>query len=312
MSPAGGETRLVVGVGDIHGRFHRVQEWLAALEAARGRPADLVFAVGDVEAFVNAEDHRRKAAKRTMPAEFAEYASGQRRLHRPLYFIGGNNEDFEALHPHPHGAPLPGGCEYLGRAGVRAFDGFQVAFLSGILAPKQFERPLEPPRTKETFKQAGYFRKPEVVEMAARAAEAGRVDLMLVHEWPKGVVKRSRGRSLRAYRFPWIGNPVTRELVERIRPAWLWAGHSHVPYAASVQHPDGSITRVACLDQAARPEGSMFWLELEGGPEGRRAVRAGWGMGGEVAWREGEVWDDALTPAAPAPEPEEADDEPMS
>jgi hypothetical protein len=28
---------LVVGIGDIHGRFHRVQEWLAALEQALGR-----------------------------------------------------------------------------------------------------------------------------------------------------------------------------------------------------------------------------------------------------------------------------------
>src|SRR5438552_6571956 len=89
---------LTVGIGDIHGRFHRVQEWLAALEAALGRPIDLAFAVGDVEAFATADDHRRKAAKRTMPAEFAEYADARRQLHRPLYFIGGNNEDFEALH----------------------------------------------------------------------------------------------------------------------------------------------------------------------------------------------------------------------
>ncbi|HET7042205.1 MAG TPA: hypothetical protein VFI13_09295, partial [Gemmatimonadales bacterium] len=74
MAKRGG-TRLVVGVGDIHGRFHRVQQWLAALEGALGHDADLVFAVGDVEAFINAEDHRRKAAKRAMPAEFADIAS---------------------------------------------------------------------------------------------------------------------------------------------------------------------------------------------------------------------------------------------
>lgn len=300
----------MIGVGDIHGRFHRVQEWLAALEAARGRTADLVLAVGDVEAFVNAEDHRRKAAKRAMPAEFAEYAAGRRQLVRPLLFIGGNNEDFEALHPHPGGAALPGGCEYLGRAGLRAFEGGpRILFLSGILAPKHFDRPLEAPRTKETFKQAGYFRKPEVEALFAQAAaQTDPVDLMLVHEWPKGLVKRSKDRSLRAYRFPWIGNPVARELVERVRPAWLWAGHSHVPYAASVAHPDGRVTRVACLDQAARPEGSIFWLELEGG----RAVRAGWGVTGEVAWREGEPWDDGRAPTTPDSESEEAGDHPMA
>ena len=92
------ESLLVAGVGDIHGRFHRVEAWLDALEEARRRPVDLVLAVGDVEAFRLADDHRRKAAKRGMPAEFAVYADGVRAMKRPLYFIGGNNEDFEALH----------------------------------------------------------------------------------------------------------------------------------------------------------------------------------------------------------------------
>ena len=100
------ESLLVAGVGDIHGRFHRVEAWMDALEAARGRPVDMVLAVGDVEAFRHADDHRRKTAKRGMPAEFAEYADGLRRMKRPLYFIGGNNEDFEALHDSPQGFEL--------------------------------------------------------------------------------------------------------------------------------------------------------------------------------------------------------------
>ncbi|HYV45004.1 MAG TPA: metallophosphoesterase [Myxococcaceae bacterium] len=297
-------TRLVVGVGDIHGRFHRVQEWLAALEGRLGHEADLVFAVGDVEAFVHAEDHRRKAAKRAMPAEFADYASGRATLRRELWFIGGNNEDFETLHPMPEGGDLPGGCHYLGRAGVRRMEGLTVAYLSGILAPKHFERPLEVPRSKETHKQAGYFRKPEVLKLVAEAKD---VDLLLVHEWPKGLIRRSKDRALRAYRMPWIGSPVTREVMERLRPAWLWAGHSHVPYATSVRHGDRAMTRIACLDQAARPEGSVFWLEFEG----REAVRAGWGVSGEVAWRRGEDWQDDHTPAAPATD-EESDEQPMA
>ncbi|HVE82091.1 MAG TPA: metallophosphoesterase [Myxococcales bacterium] len=294
-------TLLVVGIGDIHGRFHRVQGWLGALEKALGREADLVFAVGDVEAFLHAEDHRRKAAKRAMPAEFADYAAGRATLRHPLWFIGGNNEDFETLHDLPGGGDLPGGCHYLGRAGVRQMKGLTVAYLSGILAPKHFERPLEAPRTRDTHKQAGYFRKPEVVKLVAEAKE---VDLLLVHEWPKGLVRRSRDRSLRAYRFPWIGSPVTREVMERIRPSWLWAGHSHVPYATTVKHGDGQVTRIACLDQAARPEASVFWLELEG----RRPVRGGWGISGEVAWREGEAWEDDRTPVTPPSD--EPDDEP--
>ena len=34
------DTALIVGVGDIHGRFHRVRAWLDALERALDRPID--------------------------------------------------------------------------------------------------------------------------------------------------------------------------------------------------------------------------------------------------------------------------------
>ena len=301
----GNGTLLVVGIGDIHGRFHRVQGWLAALEEALGREADLVFAVGDVEAFLCAEDHRRKAAKRAMPAEFADYAEGRATLRHPFWFIGGNNEDFETLHPIPDGGELPGGCHYLGRAGVRRMEGLTVAYLSGITAPTQFERPLEAPSTAATRKQAGYFRKPEVVRLVSEASQV-EVDLLLVHEWPKGIVRRSKGRALRAYRFPWIGSPVTREVLEHLRPSWLWAGHSHVPYATTFHHTGGAVTRICCLDQATRPEASIFWLELEG----REAVRAGWGIRGEVAWRRGEPWEDDRTPEV-GPSDDDPDDPPV-
>jgi lariat debranching enzyme len=282
-------TLLTVGIGDIHGRFHRVQDWLAALEQGRGRAIDLAFAVGDVEAFRKADDHRRKAAKHQMPAEFAEYADGKRSLLRPLYFIGGNNEDFEALHPMQQGGDLIPQAHYLGRAGARELGGLRVAYLSGIYAPKHFETPLREPRTKETQKQAGYFREPEVLSFQGVAG----IDLMLTHEWPRGLVNRSkRIKPLRAYRFPWIGNPVIKVLVETVRPKWLWCGHSHVPFAETISHPDGTQTRVACLDQAAKPEGSVFWVEWEKA----EPVRAGWGTSGKIQWSAGESWDPGRTP----------------
>lgn len=280
---------LTVGIGDIHGRFHRVREWVQALEQGLGRPVDAILAVGDVEAFRRADDHRRKAAKRQMPAEFADYASGERTLGRPLYFIGGNNEDFESLHPLQAGGELIPGVRYLGRAGVTRLGELHIAYLSGIYAPRHYQLPLKEPSTRETQKQAGYYREPEVA--ALQPVED--VDLMLVHEWPRGLVVRRRGGPvLRAHRFPWIGSPVTRALVERVQPRWLLCGHSHVPLATTLVHPSGTATRVACLDQAARPDGAVFWIEWEG----RAPVRAGWGVSGQAAWRADEVWDEARTP----------------
>lgn len=293
---AASRTFLLAVVGDIHGRFHRVQEWVAALEQARGRMVDAVFAVGDVEAFQRADDHRRKAAKRTMPAEFAEYASGARKVHRPMYFIGGNNEDFEALHGMQDGGVVAEDVHYLGRVGAKAVGPLKVAYVSGIHAPRFVEKPLLEPKSVETYKQAGYFRTEEL----SRLIGVHDADVMLVHEWPKGLfAKQKRHQPLRAHRFPWIGNPVSRQLVEAIAPSWLFCGHSHVPYAATIASPTGKLTRVACLDQAAKPEGAVFWLEFSRG----EPARAGWGISGQLAWQAGQPWNEANVPAdAPGPE----------
>jgi len=272
------ETSLIVGVGDIHGRFQRVGRWLDALEQALGRAIDQVLAVGDVEAFATPDDHRRKAAKRTMPAEFAEFAREEARLSRPFAFIGGNNEDFEALHGHPEGEEVAPGVRYLGRTGEKTLAGVRVAWLSGIYAPKWFETPLQRPTTVATRKQAGYFRAPEV----ERVRRMERVELLLTHEWPRGLFATTAGKPFR----PWMGNVHTRGLVDTLRPAWLLCGHSHERLAATLRHREGPPTRVACLDEAAEPEGAILWMEWQGG----EARRAGWGVDGQVSWTHGQPW----------------------
>lgn len=285
------ESLLVVGVGDIHGRFHRVEAWLDALEAARGRAVDLVLAVGDVEAFRRADDHRRKAAKRAMPAEFAEYADGLRQVRRPLYFIGGNNEDFEALHDTPEGLDLAANVHYLGRAGLRELKGLRVGYLSGIHAPRYYEQPLKRPTSLDSAKQAGYFRASEV----ERVASLRDVDLFLVHEWPRGLPQRARDEALPSPRpLPsyWIGNPVTRRLVDSLHPRWVLCGHSHKAFAVTLGGDGRPPSRVACLDQAARPDEALFWMEFEG----REAVRAGWGTSGAVSWTAGQPWNLTVLP----------------
>ncbi|HTS80478.1 MAG TPA: metallophosphoesterase [Myxococcaceae bacterium] len=272
------DTALIVGVGDIHGRFHRVRTWLDTLEQTLGRAADAVLAVGDVEAFATADDHRRKAAKRTMPAEFAAFARGESRMPRPFYFIGGNNEDFESLHLLSGGGEVAPGVHYLGRVGAATIAGVRVAWLSGIYAPKWLETPLEAPTTAATRKQAGYFRRPEVDRLRR---EAG-VELLLTHEWPRGLFARTPGKPVR----PWMGNPLTRSLVDELQPGWLLCGHSHERFAATVHHPGGKQTRVACLDEAAEPDGAVLWMEWSGG----QVLRVGWGIDGHVSWTPAQPW----------------------
>lgn len=281
---------LVAAVGDVHGRFFRVEEWIDALEQSRGERVAAVLCVGDVETFATPDDHRRKATKRAMPAEFAAYATGEREMSRPFYFVGGNNESFEELDLMPDGGELAPKVTYLGRAGVRAVEGLQVGYLSGIYAPTRYMRPRVPACNAETNKQAGYFRKDDV---DAACAIPG-ADLLLLHEWPRGIAGMESAvavvgaRGIRRAHWPQVGNPYAALLVTRLRPPWVLCGHIHVPHAASLYWDNGETTRVACLDQATRSDGGLLWMTFEGS-----TVReVGWGTSGEVAWREGDPWDE--------------------
>jgi predicted phosphodiesterase len=281
---------LVAVVGDVHGRFFRVEDWVDQLEQSRGEAVAFVLAVGDVETFSTPDDHRRKATKRNMPAEFSAYASGERTMRRPFVFAGGNNESFEDLEAMPDGGVLAPNVSYLGRAGVKDLWGLQVAYLSGIYAPTRYSRPRLPVDRPENARQAGYFRAPEVDAVKAVA----KADMLVMHEWPRGIADRGSAvakvgaRGIRPTHWPQVGNPHASALVTHLRPPWVLCGHLHVPHAVSLHWDDDRVTRVVCLDQAAKPEGAVLWFKYEGSE-----VRcAGWGATGEVSWEPGDPWDE--------------------
>ncbi len=294
---------LVAVIGDVHGRFFRVEEWVEELEKNLAEPVAMVLAVGDVETFATPDDHRRKSTKRNMPAEFAAYARGERAMRREFIFVGGNNEDFEDLERFPNGGELVSGVRYLGRAGVRTINGLRIAFLSGIYAPTRFDRPRVPATSAESSKQAGYFRQADVDVVRSVPA----ADVLILHEWPRGIagrdsaVARAGARGIRQRHWPQVGNPHAAALVSGLRPRWVLCGHLHVPHAATLRWDDSRVTRVACLDQAARADGGLLWMRWEGS-----VVRAvGWGTSGEVSWRPGQPWDERHTASRIRIEPRE-------
>ena len=271
---------LVAAIGDIHGRFERVEAWLRELEQAHGQKLELAIAVGDLETFVAAEDPLRKRQKRTGAAEFGPYASGAKAMPCPLVFLGGNNEDFAPLHEMQQGGELAKGVRYLGRAGATTLASASVAFLSGIFAPTSFERPLEPPRTLELARRAGHFRRWEV-EAVAQARD---VELLLLHDWPSGLVRRGIiGPEPTPPAF-W-GNLQASQLVDALRPSWVLCGHQHRAWAGTLGRGP-KPTRVACLDEAERPAGAVLWMQLESG----EIVRVGWGLSTQPAWERGQPW----------------------
>jgi lariat debranching enzyme len=298
---------LVAVIGDVHGRFFRVEEWVEELERNLGEEVAVVLAVGDIETFSTPDDHRRKSTKRNMPAEFAAYARGERQMRREFVFVGGNNEDFEELERYPEGGELVPRVRYLGRAGSRMVEGLNLAYLSGIYAPTRFDRPRLPATNAESSKQAGYFRQMDVDQVRdVRCA-----DLLMLHEWPRGIagresaVAKAGARGIRQRHWPQVGNPHAAALVSVLRPRWVLCGHLHVPHAATFRWDDGRVTRVVCLDQASRADGGLLWMRWDG-----NIVRqVGWGTSGEVSWKLGMPWDERQTASRIRIEPREAHSE---
>jgi lariat debranching enzyme len=83
-----------------------------------------------------------------------------------------------------------------------------------------------------------------------RAAELGPADVLLIHDWPAGLVPApslselsASGRSLR-YRE--TGNAPARMLVELLRPSLVLCGHMHERRRAAIALP-GMQAEVCCL-----------------------------------------------------------------
>jgi predicted phosphodiesterase len=163
-------------------------------------------------------------------------------------FVSGNHETWERLD-----LPAPG-FTYVGRAGVVERLGLRIGGLSGIHHPAISEGPG--PGRREHGTRA---------DVAALLA-LGAVDVLLVHDWPQGVLAdKDRARLRPAPRSAaLVGSPHARLAVDRLAPPWVFAGHHHVPYARDWDRGDGHPARVRCLADVASGPSSVAFLAWDG------------------------------------------------
>jgi Icc-related predicted phosphoesterase len=149
---------FIGALGDIHGDFDSVRQIMAAEPAVH-----VWISVGDL-----ADAEGRYEA---VPA--------------PLYFIKGNNENFETL----AAGALPGNLHYLPNAVVAELAGLRVCGLGGTLAPSVYDLPpdrLPHPRKRtaratELADRRRHFVRDEV----ARCAALADVGIFMSHEAPR-------------------------------------------------------------------------------------------------------------------------------
>ena len=215
---------MTVGaVADIHGNFE-------ALTRAMDRHPDvpLWICVGDV-------------ASRT-----GAYPSPP----RPLFWIKGNNEDFERIAAWEAGEPQPPSLHYIRNGTASAVGNLRVAGLGGTYAPTWFEtRAADLPhgRGDAAFEKRDDKRRHFVREEAEACKQLAPIDILMTHEAARPFVVVSEPSAGRKGRRLDMGKPAINEVLAAVKPRLHLCGHHH-RFSETVREGVPSV----CIDRVNR------------------------------------------------------------
>jgi uncharacterized protein len=215
---------LVIGaVADIHGNFD-------ALTRAMDRHPDvpLWICVGDV-------------ASRT-----GSYPAPP----RPLFWIKGNNEDFERIAAWEAGEPQPHNLHYI-RNGTAADVGpLRVAGLGGTFAPTWFNATraeLPHGRRGAVFEKRDDKRRHFVREEAEACKGLAPVDILMTHEAARPFIVVDEPSPGRKGRRLDAGKPAINDVLAALKPRLHLCGHHH-RFSETVREGVPSV----CIDRVNR------------------------------------------------------------
>jgi uncharacterized protein len=139
----------------------------------------------------------------------------------PLYWIKGNNENFDLI----AAGDLPDGLHYIPNGTVQRIDGLAVSGLGGTFAPTMYDTPAaELPHPKKGDAKATELadRRRHFVREEVDACKTMReIDLLLTHEAPRPFRVGAAGRGNDAGKTP------INEILAAMRPRLHLFGHHH-------------------------------------------------------------------------------------
>lgn len=259
-------------VGDVHGNIYTMLSLLKSWEFKHCQSLAFVLQVGDFE------PHRHQADLATMDApskykklgDFSDFYTGKTKFPYPLWFIGGNHEPYGFLDLTPQGAQIAPNFHYLGRVGLVELAGLKVVGVSGIYKEELFQKTARPSVEEITSRSnSDYigFIESEI----SQALDYTQADILLLHEWPTGIIAPQDLESFDQWRsnqrYKEVGNEYARLLVEALHPQILLCGHMHKSYRNSVSLPPSTIINICCLANVRQGEAAIAVFRLT--PEGQ-------------------------------------------
>ena len=208
---------LLGAVADIHGNFD-------ALTLAMERHPDvpLWICVGDLVS--------RTGAYPTPP--------------RPLYWIKGNNEDFDRIAAWEAGEPQPFNLHYIRTGTLQTVGAVRVAGLGGTFAPTWFDTPAaELPHGRARDDKRRHF----VREEAEACKQLEHVDILMTHEAARPFIVVNEAPAGKKARRLDAGKPAINDLLAALAPRLHLCGHHH-QFSETVREGVPSV----CIDRINR------------------------------------------------------------
>jgi Icc-related predicted phosphoesterase len=143
---------------------------------------------------------------------------------KPLYWIKGNNENFDRIAEWEAGTRLVSNLHFIPNGAAVQAGPIRVAGLGGTFAPTWFETPAaQLPHTPRDDKRRHFVR--EEVEACKRL---GTVDILMTHEAPRPVilVDEPTPGMTRARRRD-AGKPAINDVLATLKPRLHLFGHHH-------------------------------------------------------------------------------------
>ena len=203
--------RFFGALGDIHGDFDAARQIME-----RHREVPFWLCVGDV----------------------ADAAGRYEEMPSPLYWIKGNNENFDAI----AAGELPGNLNYIPNAVLTTVSSLRIAGLGGTHAPTMYELPAadlpHPKKSSAKATDAADRRRHFVREEVEACKRMRDVDVFMSHEAP---------RPFRVNRGIDAGKTPVNEVLAAMQPRLHLFGHHHRFVEAEV-----SGVPSICLDPVSK------------------------------------------------------------
>uniref|UniRef100_A0A1B6LZV8 Lariat debranching enzyme C-terminal domain-containing protein n=1 Tax=Graphocephala atropunctata TaxID=36148 RepID=A0A1B6LZV8_9HEMI len=259
--------------GCAHGELEKIYETLQHLEKQEEFKVDLLICCGDFQATRNSQDLSCMAVSNKFKnmCSFYKYYSGEKLAPVLTIFIGGNHEASNHLQELCYGGWAAPNIYYLGYAGVVNFGGVRIAGLSGIFKGRDYMRGHyeKVPYTEDTKRSVYHVRNLEVFRLKQLTQT---VDVMLSHDWPRGVTSHGNVDQL-LKKKPFfrqdieenaLGSKPAEELLHHMKPTYWFAAHLHCKFPAIVSHgPRRGVTKFLALDKCLPKRKFLQILDID-------------------------------------------------